>query len=110
MSVSAPKPVPYSVKAAELIVAGGQARLFTLAPGESIPWHHHSEITDHYFVLRGVLTVSTRGPDGERELDGGGRFQITPRTAHCLRNRGATDCQFLLLQGGGAYDWINADG
>jgi quercetin dioxygenase-like cupin family protein len=36
-----------------------QARLFTLAPGETIPWHYHNAAADHYFVLEGALTVST---------------------------------------------------
>jgi hypothetical protein len=45
----------YTVKNVETIAAGKdvQARLFTLAPGEVIPWHSHSEIADHFFVLEG---------------------------------------------------------
>ena len=39
-----------------------QARLFTLAPGEAIPWHYHPQSTDHYFVLAGVLSMYTREP------------------------------------------------
>jgi quercetin dioxygenase-like cupin family protein len=35
-----------------------QARLFTLAPGDAVPWHSHGEAADHYFVLDGELTVS----------------------------------------------------
>jgi hypothetical protein len=35
-----------------------QARLFTLAP--AVPWHSRREAADHYFVLDGELTVSTR--------------------------------------------------
>jgi tripartite-type tricarboxylate transporter receptor subunit TctC len=27
---------------------------------------------------------------------------------HTLANRGASDCQFLLLQGAGRYDWIDS--
>jgi len=39
-----------------------QARLFTLAPGEAIPRHYHRQSTDHYFVLEGVLSISTHAP------------------------------------------------
>jgi quercetin dioxygenase-like cupin family protein len=100
------------VKDVELVMAGPQvqARVFTLAPGDTIPWHYHSESTDHYFVLRGTLTVKTRDPDSERELEIGNRHRIMPGTAHLLSNAGATDCQFLLLQGVGKYDWIKAEG
>ena len=50
----------YSVKSVETVVAGAdvQARMFTLAPGEVIPWHYHGKSTDHYFVLEGVLSIS----------------------------------------------------
>jgi quercetin dioxygenase-like cupin family protein len=52
----------YTVKDVETIAAGKdvRARLFTLAPGEVIPWHSHSEIADHFFILGGELTVETR--------------------------------------------------
>ena len=48
----------YIVKGVETVVAGRdiQARIFTLAPGEIIPWHSHSEITDCFFVLSGRLS------------------------------------------------------
>ena len=55
------KTPPYRVKRVETVVKGSdvQARMFTLAAGESIPWHFHRESTDHYFVLEGILTIST---------------------------------------------------
>jgi quercetin dioxygenase-like cupin family protein len=41
----------YRIKAIEPVMVGRdvQARLFTLAPGEAIPWHFHSTVTDWYF-------------------------------------------------------------
>jgi quercetin dioxygenase-like cupin family protein len=77
----------YAVKEIETVVAGKdvQARVFTLAPGESIPWHRHSESTDHYFVLRGTLSIHTREPDVEQSLDVGSRYKITPGTLHSYR-------------------------
>jgi hypothetical protein len=56
----------YQVKNVEPIVISDnvQARVFSLAQGDIIPWHYHSESTDHYFVLqvpspsrRAVLTI-----------------------------------------------------
>jgi mannose-6-phosphate isomerase-like protein (cupin superfamily) len=52
-------------------------------------WRYHSEITDHYFVLRGNLTITTRDPDSKRELQVGERHRITPGSAHLLSNQGA---------------------
>jgi quercetin dioxygenase-like cupin family protein len=108
----APKKPNYNVKKIEAIAIGTdvQARLFTLAPADVIPWHHHSESTDHYFVLRGALTIETRQPDDRRELKIGERHEIRPGTTHLISNRGAQDCEFLLVQGVGKYDWIKAEG
>ena len=108
---AATKKPNYTVKDIEPIMEGAhvQARMFTLAPGDSIPWHHHSEVTDHYFVLRGTLSIKTRDPDSDRQLEVGDRYQIVPGTDHLLANGGAADCQFLLLQGGGKYDWIRSE-
>jgi quercetin dioxygenase-like cupin family protein len=102
----------YTVKNIEPVIVGTdvQARIFTLAPGEVIPWHSHSESTDYYFVLNGTLTVERRTPDGSRTLSVGGRCEIPAQIAHTLSNRGAEDCEFLLLQGVGRYDWIKSDG
>ena len=80
----------YTVKNVETVAAGKdvQARLFTLAPGEVIPWHSHSEIADHFFVLDGELTVETRAPDGYRTLGIGERYQINAGHAHLSSFRG----------------------
>jgi hypothetical protein len=50
----APRKPSYSVKKVEAIAVGTdvQARMFTLAPADVIPWHRHGECIDHYFVLR----------------------------------------------------------
>jgi quercetin dioxygenase-like cupin family protein len=101
----------YSIKNIEMIAKGVdvQARIFTLAPGEVIPWHRHSESTDHYFILRGTLTIATRNPDDERTIEIGGRHKISPGAPHLISNGGAADCQFLLIQGVGKYDFIKSE-
>jgi quercetin dioxygenase-like cupin family protein len=98
----------YRVKAVEPVIAGEdvQARLFTLAPGEAIPWHFHSAVTDWYFVLEGVLSVETRAPSDRRLLPVGASHQIPPKTAHLIANLSTGDTRFLLLQGVGAYDFL----
>lgn len=97
----------YSVKSAETVAAGNdlRVRLFTLAPGEVIPWHFHSEIVDEFFVLEGELTVETRTPDDRRILGVGERYRVNAQHAHQTLNRGAKDCRFLIVQGVGKYDF-----
>ena len=101
----------YQIKNIEPVVAGSdmQARIFTLAPGDVIPWHYHGESTDHYFVLRGTLTIETRAPEKRITRAVGERFKIAPGIAHRISNENAADCQFLLVQGVGKLDWHQAD-
>ena len=103
-AASSPK---YEVKSVETIVAGSDvhARLYTLAPGDIIPWHFHSEVADWYFCLAGRLTIETRVPDARRIIEVGDRFAIAPHTAHQISNAGSSDCCMLLLQGVGRYDF-----
>src|SRR5215210_3531496 len=96
----------YKVKSIEPVVIGTdvQARIFTLAPGEAIPWHYHKETTDHYFVLEGTLTVTSRdSTDHRNSVVIGGRYRIDPGTPHLISNDSESDCRFLLLQGVGSY-------
>lgn len=98
----------YSVKNIETIAAGSdmQARLYTLAQGEIIPWHYHSSVTDWYFCLSGILRVETRTPAADERLAPGAHYAIPPQTAHRISNGGvAEECRFLLLQGVGTYDF-----
>jgi mannose-6-phosphate isomerase-like protein (cupin superfamily) len=111
MENAQPSKANYTIKHVETVVEGVdvKARVFTLAPGDVISWHLHTETTDHYFVLRGQLTIERRTPDHRRTLGVGERYQITRENAHRLTNHGSTDCQFLLIQGVGRYDWKSAE-
>jgi quercetin dioxygenase-like cupin family protein len=102
----------YTVKSIAPVAIGSdvQARLFTLAAGETIPWHYHSAVTDWYFVLEGTLSVETRAPADRRELAIGESYHIVPKTAHLIANRSDRDTRFLLVQGVGAYDFLRVGG
>jgi quercetin dioxygenase-like cupin family protein len=104
--------VGYTVKSIEPVAIGSdvQARLFTLAPGETIPWHFHSAVTDWYFVLEGSLSIETRAPADRQLLAAGRTYRIPPKTAHQIANRSETDTRFLLVQGVGPYDFLRVGG
>jgi quercetin dioxygenase-like cupin family protein len=97
----------YTVKSVEPVAVGSDvlARVFTLAPGEAIPWHFHSAVADTYFVLEGVLSIETRAPAARLEVAVGGSYRIAAKTAHLISNHGASDARFLLVQGVGSYDF-----
>ena len=102
----------YIVKSIEPVAIGRdvQARLFTLAPGETIPWHFHSAVTDWYFVLEGALSIETRAPADRQLLAAGGTYRIPPKTAHLIANGSDADTRFLLVQGVGPYDFLRVGG
>jgi quercetin dioxygenase-like cupin family protein len=100
----------YRVKAVEPVLLGRdvQVRLFTLAPGEAIPWHYHSAVSDWYFVLEGTLAIETR-QEGERRLAVGAGHNIPAGTQHLISNPSAADTRFLLVQGVGVYDFVRVE-
>ncbi|MGH7115047.1 MAG: cupin domain-containing protein [Stellaceae bacterium] len=102
----------YVVKSIEPVAIGSdvQARVFTLAPGEEIPWHFHSTATDWFFVLEGALSIETRAPADRQILGVGARYHVLPKTAHLVSNRSDADTRFLLVQGVGAHDFLRVGG
>ena len=97
----------YAIANREIVAESDDMRLtkFRLAPGESIPWHLHTEVTDWHICLEGEMRVET-SPGSAVELTPGGMFDVPPRTAHRLLNSGARDCSFVIVQGVGTYDFL----
>jgi len=90
----------------ETVMEGADMRalVLTLAAGECVPWHYHSEISDTFFCLDGPMIVETRAPHAVTELEIGGCYAVSPRTAHYVHGKDNGPCRFLLLQGVGVYD------
>ena len=97
----------YKVAAIETLAATAemQARVFTLAPGEEIPWHFHSAVADWYVGMTGTVVVETRAPRAVHRLGPGAFATVPAKTAHHVANPGPETCRFLLLQGVGPYDF-----
>ena len=102
---------PYQAKKISVIAKGADVlvREYVLAPGESIPWHHHTEVTDHYYALEGTLRIDTRAPAVRRELNPGASATVAPPTAHHVSNSSGKPCRFLLIQGVGQYDFVKEE-
>ena len=102
----------YSVEKITTIVAGNgfQVREFTVAPGEEVPWHYHSEVTDWCYCLEGVVAAQIRERDGagkitQLRLGPGQSCRIEAGKVHRLASGGDTVCRYLLVQAGGKYDF-----
>jgi quercetin dioxygenase-like cupin family protein len=109
--MSQAKPQPYKVRHIRVVAKSADVlvREYTLDPGETIPWHHHSEVADHYYGLEGTVVVETRGPDARHEVAAGRAASVTPPTPHQVSNPTAAPCRFLLVQGVGRYDFVRED-
>lgn len=101
----------YRVKKISVIAKGSDVlvREYLLAPGDSIPWHHHTQVSDHYYSLEGVVLIETRAPDARRELNPGESATVIPPTAHQVSNPSGNPCRFLLIQGVGKYDFVKQE-
>jgi quercetin dioxygenase-like cupin family protein len=102
----------YEVALREVVAEGADVRVqvLTLAAGQCVPWHYHSEVTDNFVCLEGPMVVETRAPRALYELAPGERCAVPPKTAHYVHGKQGGPCKFLIVQGVGAYDFMPVGG
>ncbi len=86
-----------------------RVQILTLAPGERIPWHYHSTVTDTFFCLDGPMVVRTRSPRRRYELCAGDVCAVPPQTVHEVSGKDGGGCRFALVQGVGPFDFVPVD-
>jgi quercetin dioxygenase-like cupin family protein len=78
-----------------------------LSPTQRVPWHHHSNIQDAFYVLDGRIRISLQDPDEQVELGVGESWgPARAGRRHLVSNVGSASASFLVLQGMGDYDFI----
>jgi quercetin dioxygenase-like cupin family protein len=102
----------YTIAGRELVAEGTDLRVQvpTLAAGQCVPWHYHTEISDSFVCLEGPMVVETRAPRHVYRLVPGGRCAVPPKTAHCVRGEADGPCNFLIVQGVGVYGFVAVGG
>lgn len=80
-------------------------RILELEVGEALPWHYHSEVTDHVFALDGEIEVQLRSPDEKVALMPGERCDVPTGRVHRVVNKCNRKTKYLLIQGVGKYDF-----
>lgn len=102
----------YEIAGRETVAEGADLRVqvLTLAAGQSVPWHYHTAITDHFVCLEGEVVVETRAPRATHVLAPGERCAVGSKTAHTVHGRDGAPCKFMVIQGVGAYDFLPVGG
>ena len=97
----------YEIKAIRQIASGPGVlvREFVFAPGEATPWHRHGAMVDRCYGLTGTVTVEREG-ETPVSLAPGEACETPVGVRHRLVNAGAAEARALLVQWGGAYDFL----
>jgi quercetin dioxygenase-like cupin family protein len=98
----------YTIADRELVAEGADlcVQVLSLAAGQCVPWHYHSEISDSFVCLEGPMVVETRAARGAYRLLLGERCAVPPKTAHYVHGEADGPCKFLIVQGVGVYDFV----
>ena len=81
----------------------------TLRPGDVIPWHYHTVITDTTYCLEGTVRIEMLDPVEHALLTPGQSHPVPPCRPHKITPEGGEPCRFLLVQGVGKYDRHTVD-
>ncbi|MBV9826187.1 MAG: cupin domain-containing protein [Alphaproteobacteria bacterium] len=98
----------YEIADREVVADGSDLRVqvLTLAQGQCVPWHYHSEITDSFVCLEGPMIVETRAPRQNYRLEPGQRCAVPAKVAHYVHGEADGPCKFMIVQGIGIYDFV----
>ena len=81
---------------------------YVLQPGDGLSWHHHSEVTDCFYCLDGLISVELRDPPQKTLLRPGEAGTVPPKAVHRAVNSADGVSRYLLVQGVGRYDFVEA--
>jgi len=72
---------------------------YVLQPGDGLSWHHHSEVSDRFYCLDGLISVELRDPPQKTLLRPGEADTVPPKVVHRAANAAA---------GVSRYDFVKA--
>jgi quercetin dioxygenase-like cupin family protein len=108
MTTQAPVKRPsYEVENYEMWAETPELRMvvLTLAAGQQVPWHWHTNICDTFFCMVGPMMIETRAPREIIELKPGETHVVPAKRAHRVTGKNDGPCKFGVLQGVGLYDF-----
>jgi len=96
-----------AVTCIDTLVHTGNVRIaeFELAPDSKGEVHYHSSVTEQCVCLQGRLLIRLNDDPGY-SLSPGGKHVIPAGVEHQLVNTASEPCRYLVIQYGGAYDFV----
>ncbi len=82
---------------------------YVLGPSDLHPWHYHSQVSDRFYCLEGLITVNTWTPPEQFVLRPGQSCEVSSTTVHRVSNAGSGVSRYLLVQALGEYDYIRVE-
>jgi quercetin dioxygenase-like cupin family protein len=73
---------------------------------QRVPWHHHTNVQDTFYVIEGRIRLFLREPKEDVTLERGEVYSAPPGRPHLVTNAGDASATFLVLQGIGEYDYV----
>lgn len=80
-----------------------------LGPGENVPRHFHTNVTDTFYCLEGEIELELFDPAGGTLVSPGERESVEPGRQHAVQNVARGPSRYLLVQATGAYDFVPVD-
>lgn len=96
-----------SVKCIKTLIHTADARVaeFEMEPETEGEVHYHSIASERCICLNGQIQIKM-GSGTTHSLKPGGKLEIPAGESHQVINAGTNPCQYLVIQYGGAYDFI----
>jgi len=87
--------------------SGVRVAEFEMDPNASGAWHHHSQVSEHCYCLKGRIVVEIAGQSASN-LEVGERCEFPAGVLHRLSNAENQVSGYLVVQGVGAYDFVES--
>lgn len=88
-----------------LVRPGFRITEMQLSQTQEVPWHFHNHVQDTLYLVSGAIRIELQEPTEEVRLTPGKIFAIAPKRPHRVTNVGDGSANFMVLQGGGEFDF-----
>lgn len=78
----------------------------TVLAGGETQWHHHTNVSDRFTVVSGVLTVELEVDGDISKVEVHDYYVVDPGVIHHVKNETDGDVVYIMVQSGGQRDIV----